>query len=276
MKIRFLFWGILGCISIAGPMAHAQDTAATPAPAANPGKDSVLIEKLKAASANLSTPVLEIIKMHDAGADATVIQAYVENSNIAYSPKSDEIIYLHDHGIPNEVITAMIQHGAKLRQQYALVAQANAANQVPPPEIAPGPQYASEPVSPTYVAPTYVYQSDAYYPGYDYGYYGWPWYGSFGFYAGRPWYGYGHHGYSGRPYGSYYSRSFGGGFRGHSPVSGGQVFRGGHVSSPWGAASFSGGSHSFGGATHSFAAGGRSFGGGHSFGGGGHSGGGHR
>ena len=45
--------------------------------------------------------VVEIVKMSDAGADATVIQAYVENSTIAYTPRSEEIIYLHEHGIPD-------------------------------------------------------------------------------------------------------------------------------------------------------------------------------
>src|SRR5206468_2229661 len=91
-------------------------------------KDPQLVDKLKAAAANLSPPVLEIVKMSDSGADATVLQAYVENSPVAYNLRAEEIIYLKDHGISTVVVTAMLQHGAKVREQNA-AAQATAVAQ---------------------------------------------------------------------------------------------------------------------------------------------------
>jgi hypothetical protein len=134
-----------------------------------------LVERLKAAS--ISAPLREIVQMFDSGINPTVIQAYVESSSIAYQPNGDEIIYLHEHGIPSSIISAMIQRGASLREQTA-AAQSEAAAQAdapaaanastsPPPSPVPNP---AEVVSPTYdssSSPTYVYAS----PGYVYGAY---------------------------------------------------------------------------------------------------------
>src|SRR5437773_4059927 len=145
MKTSFILKGVAGIICITALTVASQDAEqpANPNPPASPAKTKdatkpltpeakeSLMEKLKAAAANVSPQVVEIVKMSDAGADATVIQAYVENSTIAYTPRSEEIIYLHEHGIPSSVITAMIQRGAKLREQAA-TAQASAAAQAPP------------------------------------------------------------------------------------------------------------------------------------------------
>jgi len=152
---------------------------------ATPASDAALKEKLRAAAANLSPQVQEIVKMSDAGIDSAVIQQYVESSTIAYNPRSEELIYLHDHGIADSIITAMIQRGAKLRDQSAAaLASAAAASAAAAP--------ASEPTHPIVVsAPSYP---PAYsYPAYDYGYYNYPYYYNYwpypavSFYvAGRP------------------------------------------------------------------------------------------
>jgi hypothetical protein len=79
---------------------------------------------------------------------------------------------MHDHGISDSIVTAMLQHGAKLRDQSAAAlasaAGASAAAAVP----------ASEPTPPIIVsAPSYP---PAYsYPAYDYGYYNYPYYSSY-------------------------------------------------------------------------------------------------
>src|SRR6266481_626834 len=104
MKTRVVLLGICSAILSLTALDSGAQTAAPesgPAPAASgvkanePAKPaSPLLQKLKAAAANLSPPVLEIVRMSDAGADSAVIQAFVENSPVAYSPKADEIIYL--------------------------------------------------------------------------------------------------------------------------------------------------------------------------------------
>ena len=155
-----------------------KETDAAPASVSAPSEGN-LVERLKAAS--ISAPLREIAQMFDSGINPTVIQAYVESSSIAYQPNGDEIIYLHEHGIPSSIISAMIQRGASLREQTA-AAQSEAAAQAD----APAPANAStsspvpnpaEVVSPTYgssSSPTYVYASTRYaygaYPSYGFVY----------------------------------------------------------------------------------------------------------
>ena len=176
-------------------------------------RDGPLLEKLKTAAANLSPPILEIVKMSDAGADPATIHAFVETSSIAYNPRSEEIIYLHDHGISSSIITAMIQHGAKLREQGA-AAQANAAYQAATaqPSPATADTYPVEAALPAYVAsPSYA--APGYYPSYAYPYPSYPYW-----YAPYPSFG----GYYSRPF--YHGRSFGGGARFSAPFRSGHSF----------------------------------------------------
>lgn len=225
MKTRFILLGVSGILSITAFNLGAQDAdpATDPAPASNANqslqppkptlvpvmKNTELLEKLKAASGDLSTPVQEIAKMSESGTDAAVIQAYVENSPVAYNLKADEILYLNNHGVSSAIITAMIQHGAKLREE-AGIAQANAP--APPAQAPPASEssYAVDSGAPVYAAsPTYAYPTaPVYYPSYAYSYpsYYYPWYPSVGVFLSRPF-------YYGRPHGAYYGHSFGGGAR---------------------------------------------------------------
>ena len=165
-------YGADAAASAGSNAGNEADTAQTSVSASNSGS---LIERLKAAS--ISAPLREIVQMFDSGINPAVIQAYVESSSIAYQPNGDEIIYLHEHGIPSSIISAMIQRGASLREQTA-AAQAIAASQSDaqapasagtssPPSPAPNP---AEVISPAYDysgSPTYIYTS----PGYSYGAY---------------------------------------------------------------------------------------------------------
>lgn len=228
MKTRpFFLATALGFLCV-GVRAQETDPAPSasppsPPPAEQPDKpaapvvpDSPLIQKLRAAAANVSAPLKEIVKLSESGADASVIQAFVENSPVAYNPKAEEIIYLHDHGISNPIITAMIQHGAKVREQQAATQATLAASQPMPPPPIPGDAMAPQGEAPYEVTPpsdTYpVYPAD---PGYAYPYpnYYYPAYPTFGvyvappFYYGRPYYrggyrSYGHGGFGGSGHGT--------------------------------------------------------------------------
>ncbi len=175
LTTAFLHSGAYGADEAASAGSEAgKDTETAQATVLAP-REGNLIERLKAAS--ISAPLREIVQMFNAGINPTVIQAYVESSSVAYQPNGDEIIYLHEHGIPSSIIAAMIQRGATLREQTATAeseaaAQAGApapanASTSPPPSPVPNP---AEVVSPTYdysSPPTYVYAS----PGYAYGAY---------------------------------------------------------------------------------------------------------
>src|SRR5438045_3767334 len=153
---------------------------------AAPASDAALKEKLRAAAANLSPQVQEIVKMSDAGIDKAVIQQYVESSTTAYNPRSEELIYLHDHGIPDAIVTAMLQRGAKLREQSAAALASAAAPAAQPPST-----YATAPTAPIIVSsPSYVYPAYTDYGSaspYCYGGYSYPYWPSFSFFVGgRP------------------------------------------------------------------------------------------
>lgn len=192
MKTRFFLCGILSWILSNGALPLGAQDAEKAAPtkddtvaprAAAPSPS--LTEKLKLAAANLSPPVMEIVRMSDAGADTAVIQAFVENSPTAYNLRAEEIIYLHDHGIPASVITAMIQHGARQREKAETTPLAAAPpNPSENTVVQTAPDYTT---TPTYVYPSYTYPTYAYgYPSYPYASYP-----SFGVYFSWPYY-YGH------------------------------------------------------------------------------------
>ena len=184
---------------------------------------------------NYSAGITDLIKMADAKVPADVMKAFVATSPIAYRPVADEIILMQQRGVPADVLTAMLQRGAEVRNQFQSLRAAQAAaaqTAAPPPAYAP-PAYANAP------APVYDYNSVPAYADYSYSYpvsypsyypynYGvsysyswpfyWPYYG-FGF-------GYGNyrnfdrfHGYRG--FASYRNHQFQNvGFRGNSAFHG--------------------------------------------------------
>jgi len=184
--------------------------------------------------------VQEIMKMVEAKVDPAVLQAYIKNSPTAYTLSADVIIDLKKKGVPDEIITGMIQHGSELRAQAGSAAQAYAATAPapanPPPTgpYAPAAGYDSDFSDSDY--PYYTTSSPGYYGypyyGYPYSYsywwnYGYPWYGFYSpFYyynshGHHHYYGYNHdhsghngHGYNGYNHGSYGHGS--GYYNGHS------------------------------------------------------------
>ena len=187
--------------------------------------------------------VKDLVRLKESGVGSAVMQAHVERSSTAYPLSAEEIIYLHNHGVPPEVITAFIRRGSELRSQGERdVREAQYAAQQPPPPM-PAPQQAAPPE--TYVAPatypayTYTYPTYAY--DYSYPYWGYGYYPYVGLSFGYPWRGYrgyyGYHGYRGGfaghgawsvPHGGF-GGHVGGGFGGH--VGGGF---GGHVGGGFG------------------------------------------
>jgi len=147
------------------------------------------------AAVSFSPAIRDILKMLDAKVDIEVIKAYVRNSNIAYNPNASEIIGLKQHGVPDEVITALLQRGAEVRAQLAQSRQATAPA-MPPNNPAPAypydygaslPDYNTYPAYPAYADYGYPYYGYAY-GGYPYDYsYPWAFYSPFyfGFYGHR-------------------------------------------------------------------------------------------
>jgi hypothetical protein len=71
----------------------------------------------------LSHGLQEIVRMVQSGTDTNVVLSFIENSPIAYSPSADDIIRLHNLGVPSPVIIALLRHGGRMRDQQMQSAQ---------------------------------------------------------------------------------------------------------------------------------------------------------
>lgn len=159
MKTRWLLCGILsGIFTLPLVSPAAQDTDAPPAANANPAAENTkpaatelsLAEKLK--MSRLSPSARDVIKMSEAGMNEGLLKSYVENSSAVYSLSSDDVILLHERGIPSTIITAMLERSAKVRDQVAATPPPPPAPPALPPAPAPVYQQVQQP------APTYVIQ----------------------------------------------------------------------------------------------------------------------
>jgi hypothetical protein len=104
------------------------------------------------------SPLAQIIRLAQAGVDESIMMAYVTNSGSAFNLTSDQIIYLKDLGLPNEVVTAMIQRD----QQLGATTKATPAPPVPAPEAPP---QTEAPVPPVQVTQNYFYDTLSPYGG---------------------------------------------------------------------------------------------------------------
>jgi len=96
-------------------------TAATLSETNHADLDKEPILKAEPAPFKTSPGVDEVVKMAESGVGDAVIQAYVENSPIAYNLSAEEILYLTDLGISEPILNAMIRHGNLLRDQESKI-----------------------------------------------------------------------------------------------------------------------------------------------------------
>jgi hypothetical protein len=141
------------------------------------------------AQATFSPGIRDVLKMVDAKVDAEVIKTYIKNSSTAYNPNASEIIALKEHGVPDELITGLIERGGEIRTQFAHAAS-QAAPPAPEPATAPNtpqPQYGygnDYGASMAFPAPSYPSYADY---AYGYPYAGYPYYPYYGYPCGY-WY----------------------------------------------------------------------------------------
>jgi hypothetical protein len=82
-----------------------------------------------------TSPLAQVIRLSQAGVDQSVILTFIANSSSTFNLDSDKIIYLKDIGLPNEIITAMMQRDQELQQQMAAASQPAPPPAPPPAEI---------------------------------------------------------------------------------------------------------------------------------------------
>jgi hypothetical protein len=155
----------------------------------------------------------QVVKMYQSGISKDVLLNYVNNTVLPYHMNAEDIIYLHNLGMPQEVTQTMIQRDGQLQQQSMQ------SYSQPPATVAPNSAATTQPmvVTPATPAPDVTVIGGSDYPYIDYGYpyygYAWPyyggwplWYGGWGW-GGRGW-GWGHGGFGRGGFGH------GGGFHG--------------------------------------------------------------
>ena len=128
----------------AAPGAPAEEAAA-PAPVAVP------------APPQLSPGALEIVQLAQARVGDPVLLVYVERSKTPYRLQVNDVLYLQDLGISDEVIAAMLRHDGDTEGAAAVVAEAAEeapAEATPPAEMAVPAETAApvEPPAPTVAA----------------------------------------------------------------------------------------------------------------------------
>ena len=97
--------------NFARPYAKPPETVTAPAavsPTFAPTHSPGSVMKLPIES-RLSPWSSEIVKLSNAGIDESVILSFVDNAG-TFNLGADEIIYLHNAGVRNEVISAMLEH----------------------------------------------------------------------------------------------------------------------------------------------------------------------
>src|ERR1051326_1899912 len=84
----------------------------------------------------VSPAVSEVLRLAQSGVSEDVVTAYINNSPAPFNLSSDQILYVRDLGLSSQVITAMLNRDASLR------------NQPQPSQPAPEPQPAPAPDAP--------------------------------------------------------------------------------------------------------------------------------
>jgi hypothetical protein len=116
--------------SVAPTNAPASDNTNAPAPVAV----QVVQGPMLPPNLQLSPPLMDIVKLVQAGVNEEVIFTYISNSTNVFNMGSDEIVYLSDLGVSSAVLTALIQHDTS--PETLLRKQASVAVQPLPPGVA--------------------------------------------------------------------------------------------------------------------------------------------
>jgi hypothetical protein len=84
------------------PAAPDSSTNTAPPPAAKPAVGPTL-------PADLSPGLADVIKLAQAHVGDDTLLAYIQNSGLAYSPSADELLYLSDIGVSQNVLAALVK-----------------------------------------------------------------------------------------------------------------------------------------------------------------------
>jgi hypothetical protein len=157
MKIKFFKTCVLGTATVVLCLMGVRSPFNSPAQAqpTPPLPDSATESSALPPNVYPTSPLAQVIRLTQAGVDESIIMTFVTNSGSTFNLDSDKIIYLKDIGLPNEVVTVMMQRDQQLQQQMAASAYQPPAQPAPAPdttyqpETAPPPQPVEQPAEVT-------------------------------------------------------------------------------------------------------------------------------
>lgn len=119
--------GVTLLLSARHENTHAADSPAAPPIPVSPHEDRLIgstgqrVEAAEPAATakpiKLSYGLEEIAKMVEAGVQPEVVEAFIDNSTVAYAPNAEDVVQLHKLGASSRVVAAVIRHGGRLREQ---------------------------------------------------------------------------------------------------------------------------------------------------------------
>jgi len=233
MKTRLVPAGCLLTLSIAGffpGLATLAEETNSPAITTAPQPSATLETPAAPSTAAVKLPygVADVLKLSRAQISEDIIVNYVQNSGTTYNLGSQDIVYLHEQGVSDRVVTAMLASQRRAPDVAAAPTSAQPADAASAPVAAPvvAPVYAEQaaavPETAPETAPVYAQAAPAgstvyviSYPAATAAYYG--------YYRSYPY-------YSGPYYGAYYGPavSFGFGYGGYCGYHGGHAHYSGH------------------------------------------------
>ncbi|HZI30928.1 MAG TPA: DUF6600 domain-containing protein, partial [Candidatus Binatia bacterium] len=128
MKTNFVSPTLIA-LAIAGAVALGSRIQAAETTAVAPASSSGLPDDIQP-----GTPAAQVVKLVQAGVDASVIQTYVTDCRSAFNLDADKIIALTDAGVPGDLINAMIAHDKNFLASLPTAEQPATASTEPPPE----------------------------------------------------------------------------------------------------------------------------------------------
>ena len=102
----------LPCSQIAS--AQTQSPSPSDANAASATADNAPMQPELPADVAPDSPLAQVILLAQSGVDESVLLSYVNNSAAPFNLTSDQIIYLKDIGVPDDVVSAMIERDQQL------------------------------------------------------------------------------------------------------------------------------------------------------------------
>lgn len=118
------------------PPAPVANTTPTPEPAVAPPSTNAPVARLAPQMPELSPAVREVVEMAHSQVGDAVLLEFARGSTVPFDADAEDLVYLKDIGVPDDVVAAMLRRTAELREQGVTAATSTDVPAEPPPSEA--------------------------------------------------------------------------------------------------------------------------------------------